>query len=92
MNEKIWTYCLSLVIKTDCHSGAGVSTSRGEHKVDVVVLAAGLNTAELAKKLGAEIPLADKPGTLTILTQPMPHFLQHIVVTGTACFEDEHPG
>lgn len=62
---------------------AGVSTSQGQHDADVVVLAAGLNTAKLAEQLGAKIPLADKPGTLTILTQPMPKFLQHIIVTGT---------
>lgn len=61
---------------------AGFSTSQGDHDADVVILAAGLNTSKLAKKLGGDIRLADKPGTLTILTQPMPKFLNHIIVTG----------
>lgn len=61
----------------------GVQTNRKEHKADVVILAAGLNVPKLAKHLNVEVPLSDKPGTLTILTQPMPRFLDHIVVTGT---------
>ena len=51
---------------------SGVVTSSGRHEADVVVLAAGLGVPRLAAQLGADVPLADKAGTLTILTQPMP--------------------
>jgi len=61
---------------------AGVVTNGGRHEADVVVLAAGLGVPGLAAQVGAKVPLMDKPGTLTILTQPMPHFLDHILVTG----------
>ena len=60
----------------------GFSTSAGQYEADVVVLAAGLNVPKLAKELGGNVSLSDKPGTLTILTQPMPKFLNHIIVTG----------
>lgn len=45
-------------------------------------MAAGLGTPPLVEKLGVGVPLRDKEGTLTVLTQPMPRLLQHIVVTG----------
>jgi glycine/D-amino acid oxidase-like deaminating enzyme len=61
-----------------------VVTSSGRHEADVVILAAGLGVPGLAQGLGSRgsVPLIDKPGTLTILTQPMPRFLDHILVTG----------
>ena len=60
----------------------GVLTRKQEHSADVVVLAAGLNVPKLAEHLKGKVPLSEKPGTLTILTQPMPKFLNHIIVTG----------
>ena len=61
---------------------AAVSTSEGPYEADFVVLAAGLGIPGLAEKLGSKVPLADQPATLTVLTQPMPRLLHHIIVTG----------
>lgn len=63
---------------------AAVQTAGGSVDIDFVVLAAGLGTPKLAEQLGSRVTLADKPGTLTVLTQPMSRVLQHIVVTGEA--------
>ena len=62
----------------------GVVTSSGEHAVDTVILAAGLGIPALVEKLGATVLLSDRPGTLTVLTQPLPKILNHIIVNGVA--------
>lgn len=48
----------------------------------MVVLAAGINTPLLAAKLGVQVPLEDKPGTVNIVTGVLPPLLKHILVTG----------
>lgn len=62
---------------------AGVRTAEASYHPDVVVLAAGISTPHLAARAGVTVPLEDKPGTVNILTQPLPPTLNHIIVTGS---------
>ena len=52
------------------------------YRADVVVLAAGRGIPELAAHAGVRLRLADKPATLNVYTQPAPHLLRHIILSG----------
>ena len=62
----------------------GIRTTEASYNPDVVVLAAGISTPDLAAKAGVTVPLEDKPGTVNIVTAPLPPLLHHILVTGEA--------
>ena len=61
---------------------AGVTTSRGQYEADYVVLAAGRGIPQLAAQAGVQVPLADKPATLNVYTEPAPRMLHHILLSG----------
>ena len=42
----------------------GVRTSAGDHELDTLVVAAGIQAPELARQAGVEIPLVESPGLL----------------------------
>lgn len=50
---------------------------------DVVVLAAGVGTAELCQQLGYRLPLLHKPAAVLLTSPLQPGTLQHMVVTDT---------
>ncbi|KAK9792940.1 hypothetical protein WJX73_000671 [Symbiochloris irregularis] len=62
----------------------GVRTAHQEYPADVVVLASGIKTPALASKLGVQVPLENKPGTVNILSGKLPPLLKHILVTDEA--------
>lgn len=61
---------------------AAVVTDKGTYQTDLVVLACGERTPEMAAKLGVPFQLADKPSDHVVHTKPMPRTLQHIVIGG----------
>ena len=65
---------------------AELVTASGRVQADTYVIAAGLGTPQLAMKAGVEVPLADKPATLNVYTVPAPPLLQHMLLSGDACF------
>ena len=56
-----------------------VQTTAGELAADVVVLAAGTDTTELAARAGVNLPQARSPGVV-IRTTPLPRLLQNVPV------------
>lgn len=70
----------------------GIRTSQATYSPDVVVLAAGIHTPQLAAKAGVGVPLEDKPGTVNILTKPLPPLLRHIIVTEEAFLMQRRDG
>jgi glycine/D-amino acid oxidase-like deaminating enzyme len=80
---------------TQCLSYAGwrrnsgcvrVTTPAGTYTADVVLLAAGRGTPELAAQARARVRLADKPPTLNVYTASIPPLLRHIILSGAhAC-------
>ena len=61
---------------------AAVVTDKGRHAADVVVLACGERTPEMAGKVGVPFRLADKPSDIVVHTKPKPPILKHIVIGG----------
>lgn len=66
------------------------SSSRGSSEkqqqqwpVDAVVLAAGVDTAELCAQFGYKLPLLHKPAAIVLTSPLQPGLLQHMVVTDT---------
>jgi hypothetical protein len=90
------TWCV-LVLQVECITTEGgeatsvTSSSRdnaGQQQqqlwpVDVVVLAAGVGTAELCAQLGYKLPLLHKPAAIVLTSPLQPGLLQHMVVTDT---------
>jgi glycine/D-amino acid oxidase-like deaminating enzyme len=68
-----------------------VQTNRGRFPADVVVLAAGVNTMELAGKLGVRVPLKDSPGVL-VHTPAVHPLLQHIALGPSAHIKQNPDG
>lgn len=68
---------------------AAVRTSAGAKETDVLVLAAGLGTTELAAQLGARIPLQSSPG-LIAHTAPRPRVLERMAF-GPAAYTKQNP-
>ncbi|KAK9824712.1 hypothetical protein WJX74_000161 [Apatococcus lobatus] len=76
-------------VAMDFHKAAGTSdaisavmTDKGTYETDLVVLACGERTPEMAAKLGVPFRLADKPSDHVVHTKPMPRTLHHIVIGG----------
>ncbi len=59
---------------------AGVRTTAGDHELDVVVLAAGVDTAKLAAMAGVEVPLIESPGVLAH-TKPGDRIVDRVVLS-----------
>jgi len=57
----------------------GVQTSRGDFELDVVVIAAGVDTERLAAWTGLSVPLIESPGLLAH-THPTEPLLNHVVL------------
>ena len=57
----------------------GVNTEQGEIACDVVVLAAGVETTDLAAMAGISMPQQYSPGVV-VRTDPQPHLLQTVAV------------
>ncbi len=70
------------VVGFDCDSAGrirAIQTGAREIEADVVVIAAGTDTTELAAKADVKIPQAQSPGVV-IRTTPLPPLLQHVPV------------
>ena len=63
-----------------------MTTASGQYEADYVVLAAGRGIPPLAAQAGVEVPLADKPPTLNVYTEPAPRMLHHILLSGRLHF------
>ena len=59
-----------------------VRTTNGEIPCDVVVLAAGVGTTQLATMLGIDLPQQDSPGVV-VRTDPRPPLFKTIAVLNT---------
>jgi len=72
--------CPCEVIGFELSSGciSAVKTNRGSMPADTVVLAAGVNSPDLADKLSVSIPLKDSPGVL-VHTSEVATVLEHVV-------------
>jgi glycine/D-amino acid oxidase-like deaminating enzyme len=81
------------VTKLDFSNGRirSVQTARGRIDVDVVVLAAGAGTQELAKLADVEVPLSSSIGILAH-TAPQKHLLDHVVFAPTSGFRQNSDG
>ena len=69
----------------------GLSTSFGPLDADVVVLAAGTGSAELAATAGVTLPMADRKG-LIVRTRPLPPVVTPIILTEDVHFRQEPDG
>lgn len=69
----------------------GVQTAKGEMACDVVVLAAGLGTTQLAGLLGLHLPQQQSPGVV-VRTDPQPRLFQTLAVLNAPAPDTEHPG
>ncbi|HXV63072.1 MAG TPA: FAD-binding oxidoreductase [Vicinamibacteria bacterium] len=58
----------------------GVTTSQGSFAVDVLVIAAGVETPAIAAKVGLEVPLVDSPGVLAH-TRPASPLIERVVLS-----------
>ena len=63
---------------------AAVVTDKGTYGADLLVIACGEGTPEMAAKIGVPFRLADKPSDVVVHTKPMPPLLKHIVIGGKA--------
>lgn len=60
----------------------GVRTSKGDFELDVVVIAAGVDTATLASWVGVEVPLIESPGLLAHTTPTEPILNRVVLAPG----------
>lgn len=65
----------------DVHWGElrGVRTTAGDFELDVLVVAAGVDTPKIASMAGLEVPLRESPGLLAH-TKPMPELIGRVVL------------
>ena len=68
-----------------------IRTTRGEIPCDVVVLAAGVGSTQLAALLGLDIPHQDSPGVV-VWTGPRPPLFKNIAVLNTPARHVNQPG
>ena len=59
---------------------SGVRTTTGDFELDVVVIAAGVDTAKLAALVGVEVPLVESPGVLAH-TMPAERLVDRVVLS-----------
>ncbi|MCH7621979.1 MAG: FAD-binding oxidoreductase [Chloroflexi bacterium] len=67
-----------------------LETSGGSLPCDVVVLAAGVSTTELAAKAGVHVPQEESPGVV-IRTDPRPPLLPTVPVVYAPALDPDHP-
>ncbi|MCH7852602.1 MAG: FAD-binding oxidoreductase [Candidatus Marinimicrobia bacterium] len=68
----------------------GLETGSGSLPCDVGVLAAGVNTTELAAKAGIHVPQEESPGVV-IRTGPRPRLLPTVPVVYAPALDTDHP-
>ncbi len=69
----------------------GVRTTTGEHELDVIVLAAGVDTTKLAAMAGIEVPLIESPGVLAH-TRPGERIVDRVVLSPGAHMKQKLDG
>jgi glycine/D-amino acid oxidase-like deaminating enzyme len=69
----------------------GVSTTRGSHELDVLVVAAGVDSARLAAMAGLELPLVESPGVLAH-THPGERIITRVVLSPGAHMKQKLDG
>lgn len=70
---------------------AGVRTTAGDFELDVLVLAAGVDTARLAAMVGIEAPLVESPGVLAH-TKPAERLVDRVVLSPGAHMKQKLDG
>ena len=85
--------CPCEVLGLDIRSGRlhGVRTTLGDFEVDVLVIAAGVDTARLAAMAGLHVPLIDSPGVLAH-TKPTSRLVQRVVRAPGAAIKQDPDG
>ena len=58
----------------------GVATTKGDFELDVVVIAAGVDTPRLAKMAGVSVPLVESPGVLAH-AKPAERMIERVVLS-----------
>jgi glycine/D-amino acid oxidase-like deaminating enzyme len=59
---------------------SGVRTTTGDYELDVLVIAAGVDTPKLARMVGVDVPLAESPGVLAH-TLPGERLIERVVLS-----------
>jgi glycine/D-amino acid oxidase-like deaminating enzyme len=70
---------------------AAVRTSRGDVAADLLVVAAGVQTAAIAAMAGVDVPLVPAPGLL-VHTRPLPPLLQRVAIGPAAHLKQYRDG
>ncbi len=70
---------------------SAVQTANGDIPCDVVVLAAGFGTTQLATMMGIDLPQQDSPGVV-VRTDPQPPLFKTITVLNTPPFDADRLG
>jgi glycine/D-amino acid oxidase-like deaminating enzyme len=70
---------------------SGVRTTAGDFELDVVVVAAGVDTAKLGAMVGVEIPLVESPGVLAH-TKPAERLIERVVLSPGAHMKQKLDG
>jgi glycine/D-amino acid oxidase-like deaminating enzyme len=69
----------------------GVRTTTGDFELDVVVIAAGVDTAKLASLVGVDVPLVESPGVLAH-TKPGERIIGRVVLSPGAHMKQKLDG
>jgi glycine/D-amino acid oxidase-like deaminating enzyme len=69
----------------------GVRTTAGDFELDVVVIAAGVDTAKLAAMVGVDVPLVESPGVLAH-TAPADRLIERVVLSPGAHMKQKPDG
>ncbi len=69
----------------------GVRTTAGDFELDLVVVAAGVDTAKLAAMVGVEVPLIESPGVLAH-TEPAERLIDRVVLSPGAHMKQKLDG
>ena len=88
------TAVTDFVMNGNGHGGRrlkAIRTTSGEIPCDVVVLAAGVSSTQLAAMIGLDIPQQDSPGVV-VRTDPRPPLFKNIAVLNTPARDANRPG
>ena len=69
----------------------GVNTTKGDFELDVLVVAAGVDTPRIAELAGVKVPLRDSPGLLAH-TAPQPRLLDRVALAPQGHFKQNPDG
>ena len=83
--------CEVTAIQLDGGRLKGVQTSRGAFELDVLVVAAGVDTRRLAALAGLDVPLVQSPGVLAH-TKPAERLIHRVVLSPGAHMKQELDG